>query len=137
MLYLVWPIWWYYRKLFLEPPFFSKWLPLHENANFVRLGWKLISWGTLIWRTWWKYWNFISEPPFFFKVATILRNIHFVGFQWKFRSWGNLKWQTWGCYRNCFPSHHFYAPATTRQGHYVLLVSVCPYKLSSSISQEP
>ena len=109
MLYLVWRIWWYYRKLFPSRHFFSKWLPLRENVNFVRLGWKLISWGTLMWQTWWKYWNFF-RAAIFFKMAAISRNIHFVGFQWKFRSWGNLMWRTWWCYRNCFPSHHFFCP---------------------------
>ena len=92
------------------PPFFSKWPPYLENINFVRLQWKLISWGTWMWRTWWKYRHFFPSLHFFPKMANILRNINFVGSQWKFRSWGNFMWRTWWCYRNCYWSHHFLVP---------------------------
>ena len=120
MLYFVWRIWWCYdRKKISGPPFFSIWLPYLENVNFVRLQWKLISWGILMWRTWWKYRKNFPSHHFFSKMAAILRNINFVGFQWKFRSWGNFMWRTWWCYRNCYWSQHFFVP------HILLTMAYC------------
>ena len=78
MLYLVWRIWWYYRKLFSEPPFFFQ-----NGCHYAKMP-TLCDWdenwylrGTLMWRTWWKYWNlfpsrhFCSKLPPYCEISTL------------------------------------------------------------------